>query len=161
MSRTRYLPDSTAPWLPVIGLGGMLIGGGWGLVGQMSGGRGPGVPFMLVWLAICLVNVYVWLIRVAYKIELDHGDLFWFSPFRRGSIPIREIRSIEACALSRQLVRLTPADGASVIVRNHREFSSLVADILTVHPGVTVGEISLGLWGRGSGSVAAYKKLVN
>jgi len=159
--RTRYLPDSTAPGLPVIVFVALLIGGGWGLVAQVSGGRGPGVPFMLLWLAICLFNGYVWLIRVAYKIELDHGDLFWFSPFRRGSIPISEIQSIERCALSSQLVRLTPADGASVIIRNHREFSSLVADILAVHPGVTVGEISIGLWGRGSGSVIFYKKLVN
>ena len=161
MSRTRYLPDSTSPWMPVIVLVVMLIGGGSVLVSQISGGRGPGVPFMALWLAIGLWNGYFWLIRVAYKIELDDGELFWFAPFRHGRLPIAELRSIERSALSRQLVRLTPTDGASVIIRNHREFSSLVADILAVHPDVEVGEIPISPWARAAGSTTAYKKLVD
>jgi 1-acyl-sn-glycerol-3-phosphate acyltransferase len=159
MSSTRYLPDSTAPWLPVGVLAVMVIAGGWIMASQIAGRPGPGVPFMLLWFVVLLWNCYFWLFRTAYKVEIRDSELLWFTPFRRGGFPVTELRSITRTAMSKQLVRLTRTDGSSVIIRNHREFPKLVADVMSLNPHVDLGDVSVGILNRSAGSLSAYTVL--
>lgn len=50
-----------------------------------------GAAFMTAWFTALVWNVYWWLFRVAYRLELRGERLYWRAPFARGSLSVQSI----------------------------------------------------------------------
>lgn len=62
------------------------------LVAQTVAGRqGPPLFFLVVWFAVLGWNVYMWLFRVAYRVELSDSVLTWRAPLAGGRVPVSAI----------------------------------------------------------------------
>lgn len=69
----------------------LVIAGIFLAVRTISGQPGPPVWFVALWFLALGWNVYWWLFRVAYRIELVGRTLNWRAPLRHGSIPVDAI----------------------------------------------------------------------
>jgi hypothetical protein len=73
----------------------VLVVAGVSIVFQSFAGRpGPPAGFMAVWFAALGWNVYWWLFRVAYRVDLVDRTLYWRAPLRSGSIPVDSIDGV-------------------------------------------------------------------
>lgn len=71
-----------------------------------DGGWVGGV-FMAAWFAALAWNLYWWLFRVAYRLELRGEMLYWRAPFARGSLSVQAITGVTP--FSEQLIRCPPS----------------------------------------------------
>lgn len=53
-----------------------------------------GGVFMAAWFAALAWNLYWWLFRVAYRLELRGEVLYWRAPFARGSLSVQSITGV-------------------------------------------------------------------
>lgn len=90
---TWSLPLAWVAFLLFI-MAALVIGGVTGLVQAFEGHRGPPLLFMLVWFAGLGWNLYWWLFRVAYRVELVGGTLQWRAPLAGGTMPVSAIDSV-------------------------------------------------------------------
>ena len=70
----------------------VMVLAGVSIVTQTAVGRpGPPLFFMVLWFAALGWNVYMWLFRIAYRVELVGGELTWRAPLAGGSVPASAI----------------------------------------------------------------------
>lgn len=80
-------------FMPAI-LGVLTIGGVSILVQTLSGNAGPSLFFLVFWFAALGWNIYWWLFRIAYRVELVGDTLYWWAPLSRGEVPVAAVESV-------------------------------------------------------------------
>src|SRR4051812_26839451 len=102
------------------------------VVAALSGGNGsPPLVLSLLWSAIAVWNGYWFLWRVAYQLELDHEQLRWWAPLRRGVIPLAELQELKPFLLgsSVEVFRSSAQPDVLVFVRRGlKDFAGVIKE---------------------------------
>ncbi|MEN0083691.1 MAG: hypothetical protein AAGC66_02885 [Leifsonia sp.] len=132
-----------AVWLAfMIAVMAVLTFGGISILGQTIAGRpGPPLFFMVVWFAALGWNVYWWLFRIAYRVDLVDGVLTWRAPLARGSLPVNAIDRVGRFFGAPYTCWLRANGHRSVVVFTQlRSFDSMLRALNQLNPAVPPGQ---------------------
>jgi len=120
----------------ILGLAGVAL-----VVNLLSGGEGPGLGFVVFWLAAYFWNAYWWLFRIAYEVGVDdRSTLRWCSVMRCHQTPLSRVKRIETpfppfgVGLKRIVV---DGDRSPLIAASHG-FRDVVAMLLERRPDLVM-----------------------
>ena len=122
----------------VLALLTMMVVAGVSIVAQSFAGRpGPPLAFMAPWFAALGWNVYWWLFRVAYRVELIGRTLQWRAPFRSGTIPVDAIESVGRFFFAPYTCVLRATGHTSLMVFTQlRSFAPMLEAVHRLNPAV-------------------------
>lgn len=128
MARYSYQTQSRASLLlPFVGMAGVAMVIPIIAISQQTWGA---LPFFVVWVVIGAFVASQLLGRISYRLESDGETLRWFTPLRRGEVPVREIVAITQGLSGRETI-FEVRDGDDVVCVTRRgiiEFAEVVAD---------------------------------
>jgi hypothetical protein len=104
----------------------LCIAGVWMVVSTATGQGGPPLYFTVLWLAALGWNVYWWLWRISYRIEVDGDRLRWKTPLRSGRALVGDVESIRP-GFRGQTTVLEMRAGRDVICLTRNGISEFVA----------------------------------
>ena len=64
------------------------------LVRTLAGSDGPGLLFLVAWLAILGRNAYWFLWRFSYRVEVRDDLLRWMTPLRNGEVALADVETV-------------------------------------------------------------------
>ena len=115
----------------------MLIAGVAIAVQVIAGRPGPPLFFIALWFATLGWNVYWWLFRVAYRVELVAETLQWRALFHRGTMPVRAIERVGSFFGAPYTCVLRGKGHQSVLVfTQFRSFSPMLEALNRLNPAV-------------------------
>lgn len=107
------------------------------LVQTVAGHAGPPLWFLVIWFAFLGWNVYWWLFRVAYRVDLVGETLHWKAPLNSGELPVSDITSVGrfwgtvfTCVLR------APGHQSVVVFTQLRSFEPMLAALNRLNPAV-------------------------
>ncbi|MGR2751923.1 hypothetical protein [Agromyces arachidis] len=120
-----------------VGVLGFLVLGGAIVSGRVAErGDAFGIAFVVAWWAILAWNVYWFIFRVAYRLELRGETLHWRAPLARGELPARSITAVSVPKGQSPMVTIRSAGRRSVPVFGHRSLSSVLQPLHAINPVV-------------------------
>ncbi len=134
MTRVRYTSFPGGGTFTTVLMGVMVLAGLFLIVREIPGvqiGKPQAAPpfaFVLIWLAILVLNMYVWLSRMSYTLESDGRTLRWSGSFRHGEVSVGEVKSVGVSTLSRQIATIRLSDGRSISIQIRNGFAQFVAE---------------------------------
>ncbi|MDQ1541895.1 MAG: hypothetical protein QOH29_2621 [Actinomycetota bacterium] len=111
------------------------------VVNLATGASGPPIGFSVFWIAAVVWNAYWFLLRVAYRVDLQDHELRWRAPLKSGTIPLDTLREIRPSRMSSN-VELFEWDGGRPLIvfamKGLRDFCAVI-QAATPHVGVRFG----------------------
>jgi hypothetical protein len=119
----------------VLGLAGVAL-----VLNLLGGGEGPGVVFVVLWLAIYAWIAYWYLVRVSYEVGVVNGSILrWRSITSSHEIPLARIKGIETpLLLGYGLKRITVDGDRSPLIVANQGYRDVVAMIVQFRPDLVV-----------------------
>jgi hypothetical protein len=102
--------------------------------------------FGLAWCAVWGWNLYYWGFQTTYKLQLRGGDLQWFKPFARGTVPVADITAVATSSTFGRRAYIMLKSGKKLVVRNFKGFERFLADLLEENPEIAVDPADLEPW---------------
>jgi hypothetical protein len=99
----------------------------------------------LLWLAIAVWNVYWFLLRFVFAVDVDEGVLTWRAPLRAGTSSIAELRRVRPSWIFSNIEVMETTTGAPLLVWAVKGFSELMGAVMAQRPELPV---HLSLQGR-------------
>lgn len=97
----------------------------------------PGALFMAAWFGALAWNVYWWMFRVAYRLELEGDELRWRAPLARGRLSVSSITGVSPfMGVGNQMLSIQAAGLRSVQVFAYGDLSSFLARMSPMNPAV-------------------------
>ncbi len=121
---------------PVLGLVGVAL-----VLNLVSGGEGPGLWFVVFWLAAYAWNAYWFLFRIAYEVGVVDGTtLRWCSVVRCREIPLSKVKTVETPfpPFGVGLKRIVVEGDRSPLVIASPGFRDVVAMVLELRPDLVM-----------------------
>jgi len=131
--------STPAVWVPFLLfiLGVLLFSGAFIVVRILAGQSGPPLLFMVFWFAALGWNIYWWLFRVAYRVDLVGDSLHWRAPLNRGIMPVAAIESVGPFFGSRSTCVLRGSGHQSVMVfTQSRSFAPMLVRLNRLNSAV-------------------------
>lgn len=107
------------------------------LVQTLTGHAGPPLWFLAIWFGALGWNVYWWLFRVAYRVDLVGETLHWKAPFNSGALPVSAITgagrffgTFSTCVLR------APGHQSLIVFTQLRSFEPMLAVLNRLNPAV-------------------------
>lgn len=127
----------TGVWFPLFVMSALLIVGVTILVQTLTGHAGPPLWFLLLWFGALGWNVYWWLFRIAYRVELVGATLHWKAPLARGVLPVGAITRVGTLfGLLFTCVLRAPGHRSLVVFTQLRPFERMLAALNRLNPAV-------------------------
>ncbi|GAA1060108.1 hypothetical protein [Agromyces bracchium] len=118
-------------------LGLLVVGGAIGSGRVATGGGAFGIAFIAAWWAILAWNVYWFMFRVAYRLELRGETLHWRAQLARGELPGRSITAVAVSRGQSPTVTIRAAGRRSVrVMFGHRSLSSVLEPLHAINAAV-------------------------
>ncbi|WP_431247187.1 hypothetical protein [Leifsonia xyli] len=115
----------------------LVVAGVSAVVQGFAGRHGPPIGFMVIWFAALGWNVYWWLFRVAYRVELVGRTLYWRAPLRSGTMPVDSVDSVGRFFAAPYTCVLRARGHASLVVFTQlRSFEPMLDALHSLNPGV-------------------------
>nr|WP_245763047.1 hypothetical protein [Microbacterium azadirachtae] len=115
----------------------LVIAGVFFLVRTATGHVGPPLWFFLLWFGVAGWNVYWWLFRIAYRVELVGEMVRWRALFASGALPVSAITgagrffgTFSSCVLR------APGHRSLVVSTQRRPFEPMLAALNRLNPAV-------------------------
>jgi len=100
----------------------------------------------LIWAAVICWNVYWFLLRFAYAVDVEEGTLRWRAPLRSGSLSISELRRVRPSRIFSNIEILETGDGARLPVWAVKGFGRLMGAVVSERPDLPVLLSLQGRW---------------
>jgi hypothetical protein len=124
--------------LPILGLVGVAL-----VANLLFGGTGPGLGFVVFWLAALGWNAYWFLFRIAYEIGVtNRSTLRWCSVSRCREIPLTRVKGMETTVppFGVGLKRIVVEGDRSPLIMVQPGFRDVVAMMLALRPDLVMKE---------------------
>lgn len=148
MVRVRYTAVLLGPWFIIAIIAGLGAGAIFlvanaipGVMPSLRPGRPP-VVFVILWLAAFGWNAYLWLFRIAWRLELDGDVLKWQTPLRHGQSLAEDIRSIGPHPLSEQVSVISRESLPRIYILTRSGFNQFAEELMKVAPAASYRENS-------------------
>lgn len=92
----------------------------------------------LFWLAIAGWNVYWFLLRFAYAVELEDGTLSWRAPLRSGTVPVAELHRVRPSWIFSNIEVLETERGTPALMWAVKGFDQFISAVTGQRPGLQV-----------------------
>jgi hypothetical protein len=99
----------------------------------------------LLWLAIAGWNVYWFLLRFVYAVDVEEGVLTWRAPLRSGTVSIARLRRVRPSWIFSNIEVLETERGTSLLVWAVKGFGRFMGAVVDQRPDLPV---HLSLQGR-------------
>jgi hypothetical protein len=124
--------------LLILGLAGVAL-----VVNLLSGATGPGLGFVVFWLAAYAWNAYWFLFRIAYEVSFTEGSTVrWCTVTRCREIPLTSVKGIETPfpPFGVGLKRIVVEGHRSPLIMVQPGIREVLAKILELRPDLVVRE---------------------
>jgi hypothetical protein len=124
--------------LLILGLAGVAL-----VVNLLSGDAGPGLGFVVLWLAAYAWNAYWFLFRIAYEVSFTEGSTVrWCTVTRCREIPLSSVKGIETPfpPFGVGLKRIVVEGHRSPLIMVQPGIRDVLAKILELRPDLVVKE---------------------
>ncbi len=103
--------------------------------------QGPPLAFTLLWFVTLGWNLYWFLFRLCYRIDLHEDVLYWWAPMRHGRLGLHQLRAVRPGRLGWNVAVFESMDGPDVVTLTQRGFKPFAAAVQAAapHASVTVG----------------------
>ena len=96
-----------------------------------------GAAFMTVWFAALAWNLYWWLFRVAYRLELRGETLYWRAPLAQGRLSVHSITGVRPfMGTTNQMPTIQAIGRRNVPVFAYGDLSSFLARLNVINTAV-------------------------
>jgi hypothetical protein len=95
------------------------------------------IPYgTLIWLLIAGWNLYWFLLRFAYAVDLEDDVLRWRAPLRSGTLPIATLRRVRSSRIFSNVQIMEIGDGAPILVWAVKGVGQLMDALEAQRPGL-------------------------
>ncbi|PRB05853.1 hypothetical protein [Microbacterium sp. MYb64] len=129
-------------WFQLLTMSVLVIVGVSILVLTMTGHAGPPLWFLPIWFVVLGWNVYWWLFRVAYRVELVGETLHWKAPFASGALSVGAITSAGRLFGTFFCVLRAPGHQPLIVFTQSWSFEPMLAALNRLNPAVPPHEPS-------------------
>ncbi len=91
--------------------------------------------FMVVWFALLLLNTYLGLFRIAYRLEVRGPELHWYAPLRRGVAPVSEVTAVTPF-LNPSILAIRMESGVSPLIIPRRGITDFLVVLHRMNPAI-------------------------
>lgn len=119
-----------------------------------------GAAFMTAWFAALGWNLYWWLFRVAYRLELRGETLYWRAPFARGTLSVHSITGVAPfLGTTNQMPTIRAVGHRNVPVFAYGDLSTFLARLNVINTAVPDRVRGFaGIYDKVSGQIATRRQ---